>query len=234
MNENKNLHNGHRDRVKKRFESEGLEKFFDHQIIELLLFYGIPRKDTNEIAHRLMNRFGSLSAIFDAPVKSLQECGISYNTAIFLKLIPDVCSRYYKDKYVSPNKNKKFNSGKNIKDFVLTYFIGKNEEHLLLLLLNSKGEQLYCNFICKGTNSTSDVNITKILQSCVQHKASGAIIAYNHPRGIAIPSNRDIEMAFKLKKALSTIGVVLLEQFIVSGMEACAMSEVDGCEEIFF
>ena len=70
MSDSKGLHDGHRDRVRKRFINDGLEKFYDHQIVELLLFYGIPRKDTNDIAHKLLNRFGSFSAMFDAPLES--------------------------------------------------------------------------------------------------------------------------------------------------------------------
>lgn len=233
MNENKGLHDGHRERVRKRFENEGLEKFLDHQVIELLLFYGIPRKDTNEIAHRLLNRFGSFSKILDAPIESLQECGISYNAAVLLKLIPAVCSRYYQDKYTSKN-NYPVNNENSIGNFILPYFIGKNEEQVLLLLLDSKGEQLFCDFISKGTTTASDVNIKKILQICVQHKASGAIIAHNHPSGVAIPSNNDVQMTLKLKKALRAIGVILLDHFIVADMDYQAMSEMKGFEEIFF
>ena len=68
MSENKGLHDGHRNRVRERFVKDGIEHFFDHQVIELLLFYGIPRKDTNDIAHNLLNKFGSFSGVFDAPL----------------------------------------------------------------------------------------------------------------------------------------------------------------------
>ena len=98
-NKTKGLHDGHRDRVRKRFEENGLEGFYDHQVLEFLLFYGIPRKDTNDIAHNLLNKFGSLSAMFDTTVESLEESGLSYNAAILIKLISEVCARYYQDKY---------------------------------------------------------------------------------------------------------------------------------------
>ena len=104
MAENKSVHDGHRDRVRERFLNDGLDGFRDHQVMELLLFYGIPRKDTNEIAHKLMERFGSFSGVFDASFESLIECGLSRSCASFIKLIPAVCSRYYVDKYNSNEK----------------------------------------------------------------------------------------------------------------------------------
>ena len=234
MNEKKELHVGHRDRLRKRFETEGLEKFSDHQVVEMLLFYGIPRKDTNETAHRLLNCFGSLTGIFEAPVESLQKCGISYNAAILLKLIPAVCLRYYQDKYSGSGKEYRNKNNESISDFILTNFIGKNEENVLILLLDSKGDQLFCDFISKGSSMSSDLNLRKILKLCVQHEASGVVIAHNHPSGVALPSNSDVEMTLKLKKSLRSIGVVLLDHFIVADTEVVAMSELGGCEEIFF
>ena len=100
MAEEKGLHDGHRKRVKERFISEGLDKFQDHQILELLLFYAVPRKDTNELAHTLLNKFRSLSGVMDAPIEVLQENGLSENAAVLIKLIPSVCSAYLKDTYL--------------------------------------------------------------------------------------------------------------------------------------
>ena len=146
MNE-KNLHEGHRDRVRKRFIKEGLDGFFDHQVLELMLFYCIPRKDTNDIAHILINKFGSFSSVLDAPVESLMECGISYNTAVFIKLIPSLCSRYYQDSYCRNDDDDE----KSIEDFILPYFIGQNEEQLFLVLFDAKGKRVFSHVVSKGT-----------------------------------------------------------------------------------
>lgn len=95
----RNLHENHRARVRKRFEHEGLKTFADHNVLELLLFYSIPQKDTNDIAHRLLDEFGSLSAVFDAPKDVLMNVvGVGENTATLIKLMPELFSRYEQDK----------------------------------------------------------------------------------------------------------------------------------------
>lgn len=233
MAENKSVHDGHRDRVRERFLNDGLDGFRDHQVMELLLFYGIPRKDTNEIAHKLMERFGSFSGVFDASFESLIECGLSRSCASFIKLIPAVCSRYYVDKYNSNEKSNQINS-ENIGDCVLPYFIGKDDEQVLLLLVDPKGCRLFCDIISTGSFSTSEVNIRKIMQLCVKHKAYGAVLAHNHPSGVALPSNQDIIVTKKLKSSLQSIGVRLLDHLIIADMDFCPMSELENCEDIFY
>ena len=90
-----NIHDGHRERMKKRFQEHGLENFDDHSVLELLLFYVLPRADVNPIAHALMNKFGALAAVFDAPVDELVKVpGIGMNTAVCIKLIPQISRRY--------------------------------------------------------------------------------------------------------------------------------------------
>ena len=82
------VHDGHRQRLKERFCKEGLDNFDEHQVLELLLFYCIPRMDTNPIAHALLNRFGRLAQVLEAPVEELEKVpGIGHNAAVFLSLI---------------------------------------------------------------------------------------------------------------------------------------------------
>ena len=233
MAENKGIHDGHRDRVRERFLNDGLDSFVDHQVMELLLFYGIPRKDTNEIAHKLMDSFGSFSGVFDASIESLVDCGLSRNCASLIKLIPAVCSRYYVDKYKSHNKSNQINSD-NIGDCILPYFIGKDDEQVLLLLVDPKGNRLFCEVISTGSFSASEVNIRKIMQLCVKHKAYGAILAHNHPSGVALPSAQDIKVTKKLKASLASIDVRLLDHLIIADMDFCPMSELEDCEDIFY
>src|SRR5690554_7825953 len=88
------MHTGHRDRVKNRFLNEGLDSFDQHQVLELLLFYSIPYKDTNELAHELINRYGSLAAILEADPFELQKVkGVGKNTAVLLSLLPQLCRK---------------------------------------------------------------------------------------------------------------------------------------------
>ena len=228
MNE-KNLHEGHRDRVRKRFIKEGLDGFFDHQVLELMLFYCIPRKDTNDIAHILINKFGSFSSVLDAPVESLMECGISYNTAVFIKLIPSLCSRYYQDSYCRNDDDDE----KSIEDFILPYFIGQNEEQLFLVLFDAKGKRVFSHVVSKGTNFKAVVNIQKIVQLGIQHNAGSAIIAHNHPDGICIPSSNDINMTLKLKDSLEKVDIILVDHYIITDMKCHSIFNMKKYRHLF-
>lgn len=231
MAEEKGLHDGHRKRVKERFISEGLDKFQDHQILELLLFYAVPRKDTNELAHTLLNKFRSLSGVMDAPIEVLQENGLSENAAVLIKLIPSVCSAYLKDKYTSAKKYPI--TQENIGEFILPFFVGIDNEQVLLLLFDAKGNVRYCDVVSKGSINASDLSIKKIANIAAKFNMSSAVIAHNHPSGIAMPSNADIKTTIKLKNSLRAVGVVLLDHIIVANMTYMSMANSEEYEEIF-
>ena len=232
MGEKRGLHEGHRDRVREKFISKGLSSFRDHEVLELMLFYAVPRKDTNEIAHRLINQFGSLSGVMDAPLDVLVSFGLSQNAAVYIKLIPEICSLYYQDKYNS--KDDRMITEDNIGDYVLHFFIGADSEKVALILLNSQGKRLYGGIISEGSVSASEVDIRKIATIAMKYHASGAIIAHNHPSGVAIPSHDDIQVTIALKKALKTVGVNLLDHIIVAEMDYLSMAATEAFEDIFF
>lgn len=232
MRDSKGLHDGHRDRVREKFISKGLSSFRDHEVLELLLFYAVPRKDTNEIAHRLINQFGSISGVMDAPLDVLTGLGLSRNAAVYLKLFPEICSLYYQDKYNS--KDDRIITEDNIGDYVLHFFIGADSEKVALILLNSQGKRLYGSIISEGSVSSSDVDIRKIATLAMKYHASGAIIAHNHPSGVAIPSNEDIQVTIALKRALKTVGVNLLDHIIVAEMDYLSMAGTEEFENVFF
>ncbi len=227
----KGLHDGHRDRVRDKFLESGLDKFRDHEALELMLFYAIPRKDTNEIAHILLNRCQSFSGVLDAPIEVLQDCGLSKSAAVFIKLMPEVCSRYFKDKYQSENNHAVTED--TIGEHLLHYFIGADEEQVVLLLLDPKGKIRFCDVISKGTISASEVNVRKILNLAVKYGASGAVIAHNHPSGIPLPSRTDVKVTISIQHALKAVGVVLLDHIIVADMDYTCMSQLDDYSELF-
>ena len=93
------VHDGHRERLRKRFLKEGLDNFQPHEILELILFYSIPRRNTSELAHNLINHFGSFSAVLDAPVEALTQVnGISTQSAVLISMLSQVLRRYNKEK----------------------------------------------------------------------------------------------------------------------------------------
>lgn len=230
MSEKNNLHNGHRDRVRERFLTDGFESFNEHQILEMLLFYAVPRRDTNELAHILINQCGSFSAVFDAPIDVLQDCGLSRNAAVLLKMLPQVFVSYTNDKFFS---EKKIITTDNVADRILPNFIAADNEQVLLLLVDAKGKELFCGIISKGSVNASEIYTKKIIQLSVKYNAVGAVLAHNHPSGLPFPSSTDIKTTISLKQSLLTIGVHLIDHIIVADNDYTSMALLDEFKSIF-
>lgn len=220
-------HSGHRKRMKKRYLEHGLETFENHEILELALYYAIPMKDTNPISHKLMDKFGSLSAVFDAPIDLLIDEGLTENAAVFLKLIPDLLSIYMDDKF---NNTDKIINSVNLPQKFINKFLGKNYEMVYLLLMDSKYKELYCGIVSKGSITNADVNIPRICELSLRYSARYAIIAHNHPSGICLPSNADLRVTTKLYQALSYINVELVDHYIVAEDDCISLSD----SKVFF
>ncbi len=230
MSEKSDLHSGHRNRVREKFLADGFSNFNEHQILEMLLFYAVPRKDTNELAHILLNKCGSFSSVFDAPIDVLKECGLSENAAVLLKMLPPVMGIYMNDKFCNENK---IITRENIGDRILPNFIAVDGEQVLLLLLDAKGKELFCGIISKGSVNASEIYTRKVIQLAVKYHAVGVVLAHNHPSGIPLPSKNDVKTTLVLKNALSTVSVRLIDHIIVADNEFVPMSELDDCKKLF-
>lgn len=207
------MHEGHRERLRERFIQEGLMNFEPHNVLELLLFYALPQKDTNEIAHRLIDIFGSLSEVLEAPVAELVKVeGIGKYSAVLLSMIPQLCNYYYRDR-TTRNKVVGLDA---INRFAANCFIGKTTEHVLLVCVDNKLSMINYHFISEGSVDSATVNQQKIIQYLTANNATGAIIAHNHPRGDKKPSRADLMMTMNLAKSLRTLRVKLHDHLIVS------------------
>lgn len=214
------LHKGHRQRVKDKYMSFGLDIFEEHEILELLLFYAVPQKDTNPLAHKLLNEFGSLPELFDAPLSRLLSFGLTENVACFIKLMPDIARVYEENKWV--DRDKMFDL-RDACDFFKLKFIGRQEEVLYLLLLDPKMKNIFCGIVSRGDLSSTDVPIRQIIELSLRYKAKFAVVAHNHPSGFAIPSSNDLSTTKSLAISLDKIGVKLLDHIIVSDSEQLSL-----------
>ena len=176
MQEN-NPHEGHRSRLRKKFLLNGTDAMEEHEILELMLYYAIPRKDTNPISHRLLSKFGSISAVLDASVENLKQEGLSENSAIYLSLIPQICRVYMDDKFRNYDK---IVTDDNIADKIKYKFIGRNYEAVVLMLLDSKNKEVFCGVISKGSIASNEIYIRKIVELAIIYNARAAVIAHNH------------------------------------------------------
>ncbi|MFA9381953.1 MAG: RadC family protein [Acetanaerobacterium sp.] len=208
------IHEGHRERVKRRFEESGLDSFSDHNILELLLFYVVPRRDTNEAAHRLMERFGSLSAVLDAPVQEISEVvGVGKNAAVYLRLFSQVARAYFNDKL---KEGIVLDSSDRVGEYLIPKYVGIMHELVLLVCLDSKSKVLSCTAVMEGTINATQVSVRKIVETAVRNNAAAVILSHNHPSGLAIPSRDDIATTMKIQQALALISVTLVDHVIVA------------------
>lgn len=208
------MHEGHRERLKKQFREGGLENFSDFQILELLLFYIIPRRDTNPIAHALINQFGSLYQVLEAPVDELEKVeGIGPNAALLLSLITAVARAYMLDR---TEKQFSLNTIEECCEYLKYSFVGKREEVVYLLCLDAKCRFLGCREVGRGSVNSANVPIRRIVEIAMGMNATSVILAHNHPSGDARPSPEDIGTTRRVAAALNMVDVILVDHIIVA------------------
>lgn len=217
------IHEGHRERLKARFRAEGLDNFSDIQVLELLLFYAIPRKDTNPIAHGLLDRFGSLVQVMEAPVEELEKVpGIGSNAALLLNLITAV-ARFYMVRQTEEETI--LNSIDGCKKYLAQFFLGRRTEMVYLLCLDAKCKVLGCRKVGEGSVNSANVPVRRIVEIALGLNASSVILAHNHPSGIAVPSQEDIATTRRLASALSTVDVALADHIIVADGDYVSLAQ---------
>lgn len=210
-----NEHAEHRQRVKKRFLKNGLDCFDEHQVIELLLFFGIPRQDTNVIAHRLINRFGSLREVLEAPYEELVKVdGIGENSATLIKFSAELARRYLLSETKS---NERFETVDKLGNYLINLFLGKKIEEVYVLTFNGKMEMLSCRKLADGVTNLVAFSIKPLLEEAVKTNAACIVLAHNHPEGIASPSNSDVDLTHQLEFICNQMSIPLIEHFVIAG-----------------
>ncbi|HHY83603.1 MAG TPA: DNA repair protein RadC [Clostridiales bacterium] len=209
------MHEGHRERLKNRFLEEGLDHFNQHQVLELLLFYAIPRKDTNPLAHELLKRYGSLAGVLEADPEDLcKTAGVSRNTAVLLSMIPSLCRRYLNDKWkVKPQLNSSAKAG----EYASSLFYGRQYEAFYAICMDSQNRVNYAALIHEGTIDSAPVYPRLIVEAALRHQASSLILAHNHPGGSLQPSAADLDATKKICAACEAISVRVVDHIIVAG-----------------
>ena len=212
---------GHRERIKEKFLKNGIDGFAEYEILELLLTYCIPRKDTKPIAKELLNKFKSLDNIFKADFDKLSAIdGLGKNSIVFLKLIGDLPSIIYKDEL----KNKKLVNKEILKisnkDILLNYLRNKigyeEKEKFYVIYLSSSNEVIEFEENSVGTLDRSSVYPREIYKKVINLNAKSIILAHNHPSDNITPSKSDIELTNEIAKGLKNFGALLIEHIIIT------------------
>lgn len=208
------IHTGHRQRLKERFLKEGLDNFNELQVLELLLFYCIPRQDTNPIAHALLDRFGSLAQVLEAPTSELQKVpGVGESTATFLPLLASLCRYYLVHRTAS---NVILNTIEQCGNYLLPFFCGRRNEVVYLLCLDAKCKVLSCKEVGEGSVNSASVPIRRIVEMALADNATSVVLAHNHPSGMALPSGEDQLTTRRLAMSLSTVDIELVDHLVIA------------------
>lgn len=211
----KNPHQGHRQRLKARVLSEGIDNFEDHQILELLLFYAIPMKDTNALAHRLIGHYGSLAGVFDANPRDLSALvGVTENTALLLCLIPALARRYQQGK-LAPKAV--LGSTTAAGEYAVSLFTGRLNEVFYVICLDSQNKVNQATLLHEGTINEAPVYPRLIVETALRHQAASIILAHNHPGGSQRPSQADLDVTRRIRQATEAIAIPVVDHIIVAG-----------------
>lgn len=217
------IHDGHRQRMKERFLKNGLDTFSDHEILELLLYHCIPRCDTNEIAHRLISRFGSLLQVIEASPRELEKIeGVGKSAATFLVLLKET------HRHLNISRAKENKILKDIQScglYLCNFFSGFSNEVVYLLCMDSKAMVIDCFKVSEGGVTSANISIRKIIDIAINSNAASVVIAHNHPGGFAIPSADDVMTTRRLAKALLMADVVLTDHVVVADRDYISMRQ---------
>lgn len=217
------IHEGHRQRQKKKYLEHGLESFTDIEAIELLLFYAIPRRNTNELAHALLNRFKSFRGVLEAEQTELESVpGIGENAALLIRLVSSLSSRYM----ISANAHGAVISGSaEAGAYLLPYFKYRREERTVMLSLDTAGRVIDCHRLAEGSPGMVGLPVRELVDLALRDKAARVILAHNHMSGVALPSSTDVDTTARLYRMLQMIEVELLDHIIISEGDFVSMRD---------
>ena len=228
----KSIHDGHRERMRKEIMNNGFnESTPPHKILEFLLFYCISRKDTNPIAHALINRFGSLSGVLDAPIEEIAEFeGMSERSALLIKSIIPI-SRLYKNEKAEDSPI--FKKLDDLGEYAVNKYFGVTVERAAIISLDGKGKLLGFDYLADGDISSVGISFRDTMSYLLKRNASAAVLVHNHPSGLAVPSSNDLILTENLADVLKNMGIYLVDHIIISGSDYVSMAQSREYSHIF-
>lgn len=226
------VHTGHRTRLKESFRDGNADTFSDHVILELLLFYSIPRKDTNEIAHKLIGEFGSLEELFNASYNAILKVdGVGEETATLIKIISSINDKM---QLSSAKKDNKPMTSDEMKNYLSAFYRSKKYETIVILSCDNKRRVRKLNVVGEGCVNSADINGRKIVEAAINSNASYIVLAHNHPSGAASPSLADVDATRSLIIMLRRLDIGVFDHIIVGADgDAFSMREHDEYKNLF-
>lgn len=214
------IHEGHRARMKKKLLENGERSLADHELLEVLLYYAIPRRDTNELAHRLLKQFGSLQGVLSAPVQELAcVSGVGQQAALLLGMVQMLCRRA-----AQREKEQILNSVDACGAYFTELLGSSRREMLWQVCLDGKGKVLSSRCLAEGDVSMAAVSVRQVVEYALRAGAVGVVLAHNHPSGVALPSQEDIATTRHIRDALRTMNIQLVDHIVVADGDYVSMA----------
>lgn len=224
--QNKNLHEGHRRRVKQNAADHGFSSFQDHQLLELLLYYSIPRADTNELAHKLLSQFGNLDGVFHATFKQLSKVqGVGESTALLLASMGEAFARARSESFQKLPAYKTTESLFNLSKAALT---GENREKLMVFCFDAARRLKKEAAIAYGTETEVEIDLRRVVETVIDSGGSLVVLAHNHPSGKPEPSGADVDATRAGAVMLRKLGFLLFDHIIVGDNGSCYSMSADA------
>lgn len=225
------IHDGHRQRMFSKFEEYGFKIFDEHEKLEIILYYSVPRRNTNVLAHELLNKYNTIANVMDAPKRELLEFdGITQRTCQLFKIIKETHALY---EYEKKAHKTYMTTPDEFASFFQLYFMGESNEKVAIVCLDSLGKVLKTQKIGVGNSNQSFFNMQEIFKVIMDCNANEIVVAHNHPGNDPFPSETDIESTKKIKLAVETLGVYLKDHFIVSERGCHSMAKDNNTCKLF-
>lgn len=225
-------HDGHRQRMKERFLINGLDGFSDHEVLELLLFYAIPYRDTNPLAHELTKRFGTWTQVVNADYQDLLTVpGVTPHVASLITLVGQSAARYYRD--ITMGDVVQLYDTNQMAEYLIPWFLGEKNESVVMVSLDNKRKVLNTTRIFRGSVNSAQFNIRIAVQQALRDNATQVILAHNHPNGFCFPSNADVSTTERVVEVLKPLDVRVVDHLIISEGDCLCMSLLESTRYIF-
>lgn len=218
------LHLGRRQRVRERYLSEGLDTFKDHEVLELLLYYCVPKRDTNPTAHAILKEYGTISGLFEADPRDIsRRCGVSVSTAILLALAGPLTRRYLSQRW---GERPILSSSTRAGEYAVSLFAGRPYEVFFVICLDSQNRVNHAALVHEGTLNEAPVYPRLIVEAALRHRANSVILSHNHPGGSLTASGPDLDVTKRIRSALFPLSIKVVDHIIVAGEQFASLAEL--------
>ena len=215
-------HSGHRERMRDRFiRDKGFENFQDHEVLELLLFYAHARGNTNDLAHALLDTFGSMKGVLEArPEQLMTVHGIGKEAATLLTMVVPLTKVWHRCTMKAPTR---ISNSAEAEAYCLSLLAGERTERFYVISLNAQCNVLGRRKIAEGSLSEVSAYPRSVMETALNYNAHSVLLCHNHPGGTCAPSREDIASTQLLQRLLNGVSILVLDHIIVAGDQTYSM-----------